>query len=251
MKVIQSFLLAVMWFTRIPVPMRIPNADRLQQQSLAWLPAIGLLIGGLGYGVMYFAQAWGVSIASLVAVGLMLALSGALHEDGWADGWDALGSGSDAEKRLQVLKDPRLGTFGVIALVFSIGIQVLTLMKLQELQWLVLFPVLHAVSRYPLALLAWKLPYVRRDGEGKAGFLHQKPAWWDWVFWMLWIPFFVLCAQAWPLQWWIACGISIMVTMLAVIPWKRSLGGVTGDVFGFCQQAGLLAGLLVATWRVS
>jgi len=243
-----SLILAVLWFTRIGLPLRATNISALQQQSLAWLPLVGALIGFFPWAVLTYANGWGNWITGLVALGVLLYLTGALHEDGWADGWDALGAGGSREKSLQILKDPRLGVFGVCALVFSLLMQWLCMVSLANLDRLWMIPLLHAVSRFPMAPMAWRIPYVRKNGEGKAEFLHEPAQRWAWVLWMAWIPVFALVALWGGLYALDAIVMTLLISCLAMVPWVRRLGGVTGDIFGFCQQAGLFAGLLFAVW---
>lgn len=247
----RSMALAILWFTRIPLPFVVSDAERLQQQSLAWLPWIGLLVGSMGYGVMWLAAGWGTWVAALLGTAAMVFVTGALHEDGWADGWDALGAGGSRERRLLVLKDPRLGTFGVTALLFSLVLQVSFASILMSRGSLILLVVAQVASRIPLSLLAWTVPYARPEGEGKAGFLRKPVALWAWCLWGLTVLLGLgVCLQLGVRSAAVAL-IAMLVCLLSAQPWKKILGGITGDVFGFCQQAGFLAGLLMATWRPS
>ncbi|HSQ42247.1 MAG TPA: adenosylcobinamide-GDP ribazoletransferase [Fibrobacteraceae bacterium] len=243
-----SFVLALMWFTRIPLPIRLPNAAALQQQSLAWLPLVGALVAGILWIPIALPLAWPLPIRVLLALALSLCVTGALHEDGWADGWDALGSGGDTNKLLKILKDPRLGTFGVSALLINLGLQGFGLFFLAKHHGFWLLLAAQTASRYPLALIAWTQPYLRREGEGKSTFLRQPVRAWAWILWSLWIPgFFILCVTQGPRMVAVVL-LSLLTPLLTIYPWKRLLGGVTGDLFGFCQQSGLLAGLLAACW---
>lgn len=245
---LQSLALCLMWFTRIPLPGKIADAQRLQQQSLAWLPGIGILLGTLAIGLVDILSGFPIWVAALCALAFTTWLSGALHEDGWADGWDALGAGGDSAHKLRILKDPRLGTYGVTALVFSFALQGAGLVILYQHGKADLFVLAHAASRFPLSWIAWKIPYVRQNQEGKANFLRQKAEPWAWFVWMLWIPLFVGLSIENSVQFILVGITAALVSLFTILPWKRSLGGVTGDLFGFCQQAGLLAGLLVALW---
>lgn len=251
LKIGASLVLCVMWFTRIPIPFRMPYSESLQQQSLAWLPGIGFLVGAVAYGTMKFATGWPTWFAALIGIALCVGITGALHEDGWADGWDAIGAGGDSSRKLSVLKDPRLGTFGVSALLFSLALQWGALTILAQHALLESFFLVQVASRWPLTWLAWKIPYLRKDGEGKAHFLRQKTEPWAWVVWVLWIPVLLYFGWAHGLQWWLVANAAMFTPILVALAWKKSLGGLTGDVFGFCQQAGLLTSLLVATWGLS
>lgn len=251
LKIGASFVLCVMWFTRIPMPFRMPYSESMQQQSLAWLPSIGFLVGAVACGTTAFATGWPTWFAALLGLALSMVLTGALHEDGWADGWDAIGAGGDTSRKLSVLKDPRLGTFGVAALVLTLALQWGALSILAEKAHLEYFVLAQIASRWPLPWLAWKIPYLRKDGEGKSHFLRQKTEPWAWVVWLLWIPILLCFGWNHGLQWWLVATVAMFTPILVGLAWKKSLGGITGDVFGFCQQAGLLTSLLVATWGLS
>ena len=117
-----GFLGAVQFLTRIPVRTRaaVPH-DRV----LPWLPFVGALIGALVGGVAAgLAELVPTAVAAAVAVAVGLLVTGAFHEDGLADVADAFGGGTTRERRFEILKDPRHGTYGVAALCSSVVLRV-------------------------------------------------------------------------------------------------------------------------------
>ncbi len=121
----------VMFFTRIPVKILNYNAD-LEKEILRYFSFLGLLLGLFQASLLYlFNQILPFNISLLLMMAFSILLSGAFHEDGLADTFDALWGGSTVEKREKILKDSTLGTYGVIALIIILllkfeGLKLLT-----------------------------------------------------------------------------------------------------------------------------
>lgn len=117
---------AVGFLTRVPVPLATDEAPRLTAAA-PWFPVVGAAVGAVGGGVLalagLLAGAGPSGVAAALALAALLVVTGALHEDGLADVADGLGVHGDRERRLAVMRDPRNGTFGVLALVvwFFVG----------------------------------------------------------------------------------------------------------------------------------
>ncbi|MFW6248777.1 MAG: adenosylcobinamide-GDP ribazoletransferase, partial [Bacteroidota bacterium] len=106
------FLTSIMFFTRIPVP-HIPNfSDDLLNRSIRYFPFIGILVGLIGLGAWWlFLLIFPSSLALLLSMATTILLTGAFHEDGFADFCDGYGGGLDRSKILTIMKDSRLGTY--------------------------------------------------------------------------------------------------------------------------------------------
>jgi adenosylcobinamide-GDP ribazoletransferase len=126
----RALLLALQYFTRVPLPgavARWAGFDAgLQRASLAHLPGVGLVVAGVA-AACYWAVATALprsSIAPLLAAVLStvatVLLTGALHEDGLADMVDGLGGSTDRQRALEIMKDSRIGSFGVLALILAV-----------------------------------------------------------------------------------------------------------------------------------
>ena len=164
----RALLLAIGFLTRLPVPAHAYDDPQAKASSLAWYPLVGVLIG-LVLGVL----AWllrdtpGLLSSALLVAG-WVALTGALHLDGLADSADAwIGGMGDREKTLAIMKDPRSGPAGVVALVLALLLKFAALSSLAPAPWaaLLLAPVL---ARAGLAALFLTTPYVRSGGLGTA-----------------------------------------------------------------------------------
>lgn len=169
---VRHFLLAIQFFTRIPVTGALANwvgySPAMLRSSAAYFPAVGLVVGGL-VTALTAALMYGLptAYAPLVAAALGTAagvwITGAFHEDGLADVADGLGGSYDRERALVIMKDSRVGAFGAVAMVLVLLGKVSLLALLGsvsgELLCAALF-VAHVVSRtWPLLLIRW-MPHV-------------------------------------------------------------------------------------------
>lgn len=116
-KEIDLFLVAMGYFTRIPMPKWVEvDADKLNKAS-RYFGLVGLLVGLLSAIVFWLTQNWlpaGVSVLLSMVTGVLL--TGGFHEDGLADTFDGFGGGWTAEDKLRIMKDSRLGSYGALAL---------------------------------------------------------------------------------------------------------------------------------------
>ncbi len=125
------FRTAVMFLTRIPVGNNLPYSTAHLQSAARYFSWVGFLVGLIGALVLvivnlYFSSALSIALAMLTSI----VLTGAFHEDGLADCCDAFGGGWSKEKILTIMKDSRLGTYGVIGLIASLSIKYLLLLEL-------------------------------------------------------------------------------------------------------------------------
>lgn len=164
----RALLVAIGFLTRLPVPVNAYDDARAKAESLLWYPLVGVLIGSM-LGVL----AWLLrDTPALLSAGLLVsawvALTGALHLDGLADSADAwIGGMGDREKTLAIMKDPRSGPAGVVALVLTLLLKCAALASLGPAPWaaLLLAPLL---ARASLTALFLTTPYVRGGGLGTA-----------------------------------------------------------------------------------
>jgi adenosylcobinamide-GDP ribazoletransferase len=115
---------AVAFLTRVPLPPVMPRQGDLRR-ALAAFPLVGLGVAAIGVGVRALAEAlWGPLVGTVTAVLAMVAVTGALHEDGLADTADGLFGGSERSARLAIMRDSRIGTYGALALAGLLGLRV-------------------------------------------------------------------------------------------------------------------------------
>jgi adenosylcobinamide-GDP ribazoletransferase len=152
-------IVAVQFLTRIPVPSPQHYSPASFERALRYLPLVGGLVGIFCAGVFLMASAlWNGPIAALLAVACGIAVTGALHEDGFADFFDGLG-GSTREARLAIMKDSRIGTYGVLALGIGVSLKVLALGSLSPWTAAGALVAAHAGGRLAAVFMIWRLPY--------------------------------------------------------------------------------------------
>jgi adenosylcobinamide-GDP ribazoletransferase len=255
--IMRSLLQAISLLTRIPVRVAWDD-NRPLGRILVWAPVVGLLIGGL-----LFAAAWGLSIAlpmataSLLAPALLLVLwvmvTGGLHLDGWCDCCDGLFVPASREKRLEIMKDPRTGSFGVIGAVLLLlvkfaAIQAVLAMNARQAPagWLplVLAP---AMARATMVFAAGWLPLARPGGMG-AKFREGLGA--AQLVAVAGILAMVLLGAAFLATHWSLGLACCLAAILAAAAWSvlamRRLDGLTGDVYGGIVELAETAALVAA-----
>jgi len=122
------FLTAVQFLTRVPTPVLKGYQPDWTARSARYFPLVGAMVGGVGAAVLAGASlAWGGLLPALLAVGAGVLLTGAFHEDGLADTADGLGGGQTPARRLEIMKDSRIGTFGALALGLVLAVKVAAL----------------------------------------------------------------------------------------------------------------------------
>ncbi len=236
-----GFLAATQFLTRVPV--RLRRAPDLAA-AVVWFPVIGALVGALAGGIVALLGR-GTTPAVGAAVGVLVAVlvTGAFHEDGLADLADAVAGGTTPERRLEILKDPRHGTYGVAALCGSIVLRVVIVGSLPASVALAGLISAHALGRGAAVVPMAVVPLARPDGlgAGYAAAVGRSRA--------IGAAAVATAIGAVATGWWVgplvaaAAAAAVVVVLIA----RRTLGGITGDVLGAIEQVAECAVLLVAS----
>lgn len=164
-----TFLLALSFLTRLPVRVPEPKTDDELATASLWFPWIGLLIGAFLSGIFIVSDKIGlVPVSPLITLLALILITGALHWDGLADTADGLLAPGDKIRRLAIMKDPHLGTMGVLAIVVVFLMQFSALRELSPGQATLILLVAPMLSRTAMLLLATFSLYAREDGTGAA-----------------------------------------------------------------------------------
>lgn len=225
--------MALAFLTRIPLTPPVVMGFPAPAIGM-WFPVAGLLIGGLIGSVYWLAvQVLPTTPAAVISIGFGVLVTGAFHEDGLADTFDALGGGLDREAVLHIFKDSRLGTYGVAALGFSILLRVTLLAALDGAAGLVTLVAAHGLARgVTAATMGFAAPATAGLGTSlMSGFSRRHSV--------------VVGTLG------LACGslllgvpgvIGFVVTggtAVILVRWAtRKAGGITGDVLGSIEQFG-------------
>lgn len=240
---IQKFLLSLSFFTRIPIGKRDFGSLTLAQAAIAF-PMVGAVIGLLDGGFYLLMLALGLPkiISAWLTVGFHLLLTGALHEDGFADTADALATGRSIEQKLAIMKDSRIGSYGVLALIIIISLKAELIASLEgNLQSLAVFIATGAASRAFMVLFMHYLPYARNNGlaamSGKPTEINTLTT--------IAIGSSVLLLAASPTAVF-SCVVTLFVAYVILrYVFTKHFGGITGDTLGASQQVGEIVILLV------
>jgi len=239
----RALLAALFYFTRLPLPIRTPLDADDWRRATGWWPLVGAGLGALVGGVLILAgSALSPAIAAGLALGLGLLLTGAQHEDGFADSCDGFGGGGpDRARVLEIMKDSRVGAFAVVGLIVLIGLRWQALIELPAV-WLLVAPVVAAaLSRAAAAALMAVLPYARTEPSRAAPVTSRLRGG------RLALPLLLgaLPLLALPLLPALAClAVAALIWAIAAAWLSRRLGGYTGDCLGATQQIAELAILL-------
>jgi adenosylcobinamide-GDP ribazoletransferase len=170
----RHFLAAAALLTRCPLPRFDIEPDWLPR-SARYFPLIGAVIGAVAAAVFLAADGlWPRPIPAILVMAATAALTGALHEDGLADSFDALG-GYDRATRLLILKDSRLGTFGVLALLGSLALQISALSALPPLFAALALLGGHAAARLVPVLFLAVADYAGDPASAKVAAAPSRP----------------------------------------------------------------------------
>jgi adenosylcobinamide-GDP ribazoletransferase len=234
--------IAAAFLTRLPIRPSAPAALPALARAARCFPLVGLGIGLAGGVVYALAVELGLPPlpAAVLAVAATVLVTGALHEDGLADTVDGFGGGHSRDDKLRIMRDSRIGAYGVIALVLMLGAQVAALAALSDSGDVAAsLIVAHAASRALLVPVMHLEVAARSDGlAASAGRPTAAVALWALGLGGLLALIFAgldgLLATA------IAAAIAWGMVRLA----RRQIGGITGDVLGAVQQGAAIALLL-------
>ncbi len=255
------FMVAVQFLTRLPIPALPGYQAQWLSSSARYFPLVGVLVGGLNVTIWWLARQ---VLPPAVSVGLMLAVSllvtGAFHEDGFADACDGFGGGHTRERVLDIMKDSRIGAYGAIGIFMMLGLKWSTLTALPDAALPLLVVSGHMVSRWCATALIWRLRYVRALPDAKAKPFADSLGGADWLLsggigavtvcaaaalGVAWATPAVAASGALPLR---ACGGALLaaavITVLAAVYIRDRIGGYTGDCLGAVQQLSELGFLM-------
>jgi adenosylcobinamide-GDP ribazoletransferase len=237
--------ICVIFLTRMPLPAPATIVKGDVSRALWAAPVVGSAVGAVGaavYGLMHILHVPDFPAAALAVV-TTVAVTGALHEDGLADVADGFGGGVTRARKLEIMRDSRIGTYGVCALVLSFMLRVGVLASLDGPALVAIALIAaHAAARAPMPAFMRLVPPARADGMStEAG---EPPRASAIVAGVLGIAVLMVClglAAGLVAALLVACGFAVMAWIC-----RRQIGGQTGDVLGALEQLGEVTVLLAA-----
>lgn len=249
-------LAALTFFTRLPFwRIREIPADAFKRIVPLW-PLAGWITGGVTAGVLYLAtHVMPLSVAWIIALAARLLLTGALHEDGYADFIDGFGGGRDRERTLAIMKDSHIGTYGVIGLIiyYLLMIQLPGAFPVEVLCALVLTG--DCWSKCCAAQVINLLPYARTGEQAKNKTVYNRMTVSEWLLCLLCgiapALVMVLVLHALPVFFLALMAVPVAVMLFLVWLFKRRIAGYTGDCCGaafiLCELSLYLATVIAAS----
>jgi|SRR5215472_7777513 len=230
---IRLFLTAVQFLTRLPVPLEDFHADDLAN-SLVFFPVVGLLLAAGGLLLHFLlVNHTGNAVVTLVILLYLVLLTGGLHEDALADAADGFGGGSEKEQILAIMRDSRIGSYGAIAIAFSLLGRFVLLTELPATKFAAYFAAGQVLSRWTSLPLSFFLLPARMD-SGQGSRVARRVSWFSLVCGTLLAVGITALFLKRALLW--AGSISVLVTAITGLYYQKRLGGITGDCLGATIQ---------------
>lgn len=229
---LELFFTALMFFTRLPVPELEYSQEKLNSSS-RYFPLVGILVGALSATVFMFStMIFSTNVSVLLSMIASILITGAFHEDGFADTCDGFGGGYTKEKILEIMKDSRIGAFGAIGIILLLILKFSLLSEMKPMVIPIVIVAGHAISRFISISLLYSMIYVKEEGKAKP------------------------LSTALPLPSLLVAGVFGLLPLLlfkkalillVIIPlfltrlylsyyFKKHIGGYTGDCLGAAQQ---------------
>lgn len=232
----ELFLLAVSFFSRLPVPSNLPYSEARMNQAGRYFALVGVVLGVLCAATFAFLSlVFPAPVAIVLTMVFSLLLTGAFHEDGLTDMADGIGGGMTVERRLSIMKDSRIGTYGAATLVMALLAKFVFWGELaQERQFLLMIVVAYTASRALAATLIYDMPYVSDSDTSKSKPLANQQSSLEVAILLFTgglVTMFLGVTQA-----------AVIVLVLTVFRYgfkrwlTKRIGGFTGDCLGAAQQ---------------
>ncbi len=231
-----SLILAFQFLTHLPIPLKVDADQRTFRNSIYFFSLVGLLLGALLLAVNALLTAlnidpWSRAIALTI---VHIIVTGGLHLDGVADTADALFSNRSAERMLEILKDSRIGSNGVLAIIITLSLKAVGLHFALAKNYALLVLLMPTIARFA-SILAFRIGCAAREGgmgnffigKARAGHLLTNA-----------LPLIIgaAIARISALQF-LFFLLAVVVYTFVVVYWStRKIGGITGDLLGFIVE---------------
>ena len=238
-KELKLFTLALMFFTKIPCPSYDDFKESDLNEASRYFSSVGILVGFLSFTAFYGATFYFSLLTSIIfSLAFAVFITGAFHEDGFADMIDGFGGGWTKEKILEIMKDSRVGAFGVIGLIllFAVKISLMfdVLKQINVVQALAFFLAMHSLSRAASASLMVSSKYVQEDKVSKAKPLATGMSGKSFIF-LIFIGILPLIFLKNPIFFALIVPV-FLCSFIAGKYFEKWIGGYTGDCLGATQQ---------------
>lgn len=256
---VRLFFIALQFFTRLPIPGWVGFEPAWLHHAARYFPLVGSVVATVT-ALVYLAAAylWPAPVAVLLSTAAGIYLTGAFHEDGFADMCDGFGGGMTRARVMEIMKDSRIGTYGAVGAGLLLALKCVLLSMMNPGAAIAALLLAHPLSRLAASSLIWKLHYARDEGKAKPMAQEMSGAEFAIAAACAAIPALYLGALgylSWPTL--AACVLAAACTAAWLgAKFVRRIGGYTGDCLGAVQQVSevaiylcLLAGIGQGGWR--
>ena len=231
---IRRFLIALQFLTRLPVPRALNSSETDIGKAAAFFPLVGVIVGG-GAALVFVGLQRVLPLPASVFCAIVFAtlITNGFHEDGLADSFDGFGGGWTKDRVLEIMRDSRIGTYGTLALIFTVFGKVIFLSSLppgQIWRWLI---VAHTAARWTILPLGAWLPYARVEGQGKL--VAKQVGALEITIGTLTLFLVIFLLIPWPAAL-ATLFVTTLVTLLSGLYFRARLQGMTGDCLGAANQ---------------
>jgi adenosylcobinamide-GDP ribazoletransferase len=243
-RLLRELLAAIQFLTRVPVPVYRFEPDMVLG-SAKLHPIVGALVGLGAVGIDRLLR--GHLPTSVLAVAVLVyfgMLTGGMHEDGLADTFDGLGAGGTRKRMLEIMRDSRIGSFGTLAIVFSVLLRWALLAAMQPVKFGYYVLAAQVLCRWTALPLAAFMTSARTDGLGEK--LARKIS----ISALMVGSGLALAIVSFSLRVHLVAPVVavIAVTAMSGLVYRAKLGGITGDCFGATNQMAEIAVYVCAVW---
>lgn len=256
---IKIFFTALMFYTRIPCPKNIDHSPEYINKATRYFPLIGWIVGSISFFVFWLSSyLFDLQISVLISIIAGILVTGAFHEDGLADVFDGFGGGWTKAKILDIMKDSRVGAYGVIALIFLFALKYFSLThlisKINQPNYLyiaLLFITYHSLARLTAINIVFTSQYSRDDETSKSKPIAKAHSSTEIVgaYFFGLLPLIALSFLQWKLS-------LVIVPLVVLYYYSKSyfnkwIDGYTGDCLGAVEQMAECVCLLtfLALWK--
>ena len=240
MKVVKGLIMSIQFFTSIPIPYEVPM-DRVHiEKAIKTFPLLGLLQGMFYAFLLYVLIQW-TPLSPLAAAFFvwlaLIVLTGGIHLDGWMDASDAFFSYRDRQKRLEIMKDPRVGAFGVLSVMVLLSARFLFIYEISLRAFdatFVLIVLIPYLSKSVMGILLIKVRAAKEEGLGTLfkQAATQHTLWIYPVYMVLVLGGILLLYPVATSGVLLLIGMAILSLLFAARKAVKWFGGITGDVLG-------------------
>jgi len=245
-RIFQDMATAFQFLTRLPLS-GVPHDPNALSRSAKFFPLVGLVIGIFGSVIyLWLVRHLPAAIAALLTLACLVLATGGLHEDGLADVADAFGGGWNREQILGILKDSRIGTFGTLAILVSVGSRALLLSNLPVGRFAAYVISGHVLCRWTALPLGYTLPSAR-EGSGQGARIARQISGGSLVLGTLITV--AIVGYALRREMWLPFLSTLAITFASGLYYWRRIRGVTGDCFGATNQLAEIAVYFCGVWQ--